>query len=311
MKVTIRKRIFEQDFFEEQLAKSKSYVTFAKALGWSFSNGSLTDDLKDAVEKLKLNTDHFYIGQKRKYPLITKNCPVCNVEFETSEGIKKEKTTCSRACSNVYFSDIRQTEESKLIRSKKLKQFYIDNPKTDPELLKKVCTNCNENFEVIPKAKDHIYCSPKCARESPITREKLSISVQKRMADGTHKGWAKRDNLEPSYPEKYVIKLITELGYTLKLTDGYICNEPINPNNIILTMESKVSKWFIDFADINRKLALEIDGKQHDYPKRKASDKLKDEYLINEGWTILRIRWKKVDKNYREYLIKEIEKFFA
>ncbi len=121
---------------------------------------------------------------------------------------------------------------------------------------------------------------------------------------------SKRDNLEPSYPEKYIIKLLAELNFQLELVDGYITNQTNNIDNVIITRESKVDKWFIDFADRNRKLALEIDGKQHDYPERKMSDKLKDEYLISEGWKILRIRWKKVDKDYREYLIKNISEFF-
>ncbi len=110
--------------------------------------------------------------------------------------------------------------------------------------------------------------------------------------NGTHKGWASRDKLKPSYPEQYIIKLLNEL-------------------NIITIREYKVGKWFVDFANIDKKLALEIDGKQHEYADRKASDEIKDEFLKNNGWNILRIKWKKITKEFREELIKSILKFFT
>jgi len=40
---------------------------------------------------------------KSKYEIIKKICPICEIEFETQKGHKREKTTCSRACSNRYF----------------------------------------------------------------------------------------------------------------------------------------------------------------------------------------------------------------
>ena len=39
----------------------------------------------------------------RKYELIEKECPVCGKIFAASKGNKREKTVCSRACSNTYF----------------------------------------------------------------------------------------------------------------------------------------------------------------------------------------------------------------
>lgn len=48
-----------------------------------------------------LNTDHF--GPKRIYPLLAKQCPVCNASFTVRKGAPREKITCSHACSNTYF----------------------------------------------------------------------------------------------------------------------------------------------------------------------------------------------------------------
>lgn len=44
------------------------------------------------------------MNNRRKLPRVTKQCPVCEKEFETFEDHHpKSKTTCSIACSNTYF----------------------------------------------------------------------------------------------------------------------------------------------------------------------------------------------------------------
>ena len=52
------------------------------------------------------DTSHFdaYWTHKNnlKYEKIKKICPVCDAEFETQKGHKKEKTTCSYSCSNTF-----------------------------------------------------------------------------------------------------------------------------------------------------------------------------------------------------------------
>src|ERR1700727_2302638 len=102
----------------QQIANECSNKTeFAKRLGFIFSNGKLFNTIEAQMQSLGVSIEHFDRFKKsrarRKYPLIKKNCPVCNKEFETQQGHPKEKTTCSCACSNTWFSDIRQTEKSK------------------------------------------------------------------------------------------------------------------------------------------------------------------------------------------------------
>jgi hypothetical protein len=38
-----------------------------------------------------------------RHPRVTKTCPVCRQEFVTVSPHPKEKTTCSRSCSNTFF----------------------------------------------------------------------------------------------------------------------------------------------------------------------------------------------------------------
>lgn len=64
--------------------------------------------------------------------------------------------------------------------------------------------------------------------------------------------------------------------------------------------------YFIDFAFLNIKVAVELDGKCHFIhgEKRKDHDKIKDEHLIKNGWKIFRIC-------YNENNVKTINEFLA
>ncbi len=179
MKITIRKKIFEQEFFKEQLAKSTSFTSLAKALNFNFCNGVLNKDLKDAVKRLGLNTDHFSLGgNTRKYPLVKKNCPVCNNEFVVAKGSQKEETTCSRSCSNTYFHELRYSEEintkrgkstkeaiSNLIKVVKVQNISDEKPKKikntkDYIKYERECLFC-KNIFIVNKSDGRIYCSVK------------------------------------------------------------------------------------------------------------------------------------------------------
>jgi very-short-patch-repair endonuclease len=285
-------KIYGREFSVGQLkviiTECKSISECARKLGFIYDNASLRKQINDICNQLQINLDHLdskaWHQQKVKYPKIIKTCSVCEKEFETQQGHPKEKQTCSRICSNIFFSDIRHTDESNLKRSEAL---------TLPPLIKQ-CLFCNSSFRT--KKKNKRYCSQSCATkanfQNPEYCRKLAASMQQRIANGTHKGWSSRTKLEPSYAEKYVIGLLNDLG-------------------IPYTRELKVSKWFIDFADQDRKLALEIDGSQHNLPERKLSDENKDLYLINNGWQVLRIKWKKITKDFRNEVIYKIYNFLG
>lgn len=71
-----------------------------------------------------------------------------------------------------------------------------------------------------------------------------------------------------------------------------------------------VSNYFLDFYFSDKKIDLEIDGKQHNYPDRKQKDKIRDELLQKVGIKVYRIKWKNptTDEN-KEYIKNEINKF--
>ena len=57
--------------------------------------------------------------------------------------------------------------------------------------------------------------------------------------------------------------------------------------------ECPVWIYSIDFAWEDKKKGIEIDGEQHErFDDYKERDNRKDEFLRNNGWKILRIKWR-------------------
>lgn len=304
--IKIYGREFSLENLKEIVEKSESISECIRGLGFAYDNSKLRKILLKELLINQIDVSHFnskaWSKNKVKYPKIIKTCPVCQKQFETEQGHPKEKTTCSRSCSNTHFVCLRQTEESITKRSKSLIKFYGVHP--DLKRMKifskgknivifvKNCPVCGNEFKTCKHKQ--ACCSNKCAtlhRITPEYRKKLSNAMQKRIANGTHKGWASRSKIKPSYAEQYIIQLLSEL-------------------NLKYDREVKVGKWFVDFAQIENKLALEIDGKQHLLPERKESDNKKDKFLVENGWKILRIQWKKITKEFRNELILNITSFF-
>lgn len=77
-----------------------------------------------------------------------------------------------------------------------------------------------------------------------------------------------------SYPEEMFLKFLTERGYADKF---------------LIQREFSVFPYFIDFAFVDLKIAIEIDGSQHLLPERKKKDELKDALLHSQGWRVIRI----------------------
>lgn len=291
-------KYIDEEEFKSKLKKADSFTDFANKLNIPYCNGRIIKIFKKYINNLGLNFNHFdphlNAKLKAKYKIIKKKCPVCKNEFITKLGFKKEKTTCSIKCSNSYFYDLRYSDKSNKKRSNSIQKSYLKKNKNLKKINntlrhKKQCNFCKSVFYT--KKKKQKYCSVQCIYKDDNYRQILKESTAVRLANGTHKGWQSRSKINPSYPEKYIMSILDSM-------------------NINYVREFKVNKWFIDFADPNKKLALEIDGKQHDYPERKASDIQKDNFLINEGWKVLRIRWKKPTLEFRNYCINQIQAFF-
>jgi len=267
-------RIDLQKFSKEELQKivagCSDKTELAIRLGFKGISGQTIKKVAQLVEQHSISINHFDAAKKtkarRKYPIVKKNCPVCNNEFETQQRHPKETDTCSYICSNTYFAAIRHTKEAnsktsnsmiRLAEESGKSEIGVERVRIEGHIYKvydKVCLKCNQSFK---GQKDRKYCSQTCS------------------------AWIACHNKVPSFAEQTTMNILDELG-------------------IKLEQELMIGKWFIDFADIDRKIAIEIDGRYHDDPERKAKDAIKDNHLISQGWQVHRIKWKKLTKEFRQ-----------
>ena len=287
--IKIRTKFVKFKDLKEIVKNSRNKNDLAMAFGFSLTGGAASRTVKQIIEKYQLDTSHFY-NTHIKYKKVERECPQCHKIFICADGGKESKTTCSCICSNLYFVESRKSKD----RDKKISEALIDiNSKRNP-IQQAKCKQCDNIFDIKGKVK---FCSRICAnifiRNDEQAKANHLKAVRDRVKRGEHPGWKVRSGATPSFPEKVTMEILEELQVS----------------NI--TREHRAGRWYIDFADLDRKIALEIDGSQHDLPQQKASDEKKDEYLKQDGWAIFRIRWKKLTKESRASLKEEISKIFS
>jgi len=288
----------EDEELIDLIKKSKSKNEISLKF-YGYSNKKTYKKIDEFISKNGINDEH--LNKKIKY------CPNCG-----NIVTKKGNTFCNRSCSASYTNKgkIKTTEEKINISNGLLlyhfnnydnKKYTIvdsdnknNNSKIVVKRLTKFCEYCNTEFT--PKKGKQKFCSPSCGTKnkhtSDETKEKLRNIMNKKVKNGTHQGWKSRSKLDRSYPEKYF--------------EGYFNNE----NIIGWEPELPVGKYFIDFGFIERKIALEIDGKQHEYSERKIKDKEKDTFLTENGWAVFRIKWyNPINKKNKQLLYEQIEIF--
>lgn len=119
------------------------------------------------------------------------------------------------------------------------------------------------------------------------TKKKLSAIRIKYLRENLHiKMFPKNGE---SYPEKYFKECLKNSTYK-------------SPHRFL--------QYELDFADIERKINLEIDGEQH-FTTDKAikHDEIRNKTLIELGWKVIRVRWKKfvkLSKQKKEIIISKI-----
>jgi len=196
--------------------------------------------------------------------------------------------TCSKEFEGKYSyighcSSHKRNEAYKLGR-KKIKEEEIN--------LKKICKYCQEEFESGLKLGGHqAWCkeNPDYKEKSKISKEKLSIHFKGRKLSDEHKKKLSENKKEYliknpdkvpyklnhsskiSYPERYFLSVLKGFDFQYKV-----------PGTL----------YEIDFANPDKKIAIEIDGEQHYVDQRIIEHDIKrDQTLEDLGWKTIRIRW--------------------
>ena len=130
------------------------------------------------------------------------------------------------------------------------------------------------------------YCSNECNGVGMVgrpisdeTKQKTREITIKQWGDGVHDGqsWG----IGESYPERCYRERLETLGY-IKDVDFF--------------QEFRVGRYSLDFTFKDRMIDFEIDGSQHLRQKEIERDKKRDEYLVSQGWTVMRLSAKKLRK---------------
>ena len=117
-------------------------------------------------------------------------------------------------------------------------------------------------------------------------KKKVSEGMKKAHKEG--RAWnigMSRWNSEMSYPQKF---------FTLVIANQFEDKDYIH--------QLPVGKYSLDFAWLQKKKCIQIDGQQHLKPDAVIHDKERDEYLRQQGWKILRISWKDMCSSFKQYI---------
>ena len=206
-------------------------------------------------------------------------CKHCGKECKNENSLRNHQRLCklNSTRQSTYF----ETNQEKLIKQRKIqgtenqytkaKKLGLPPPSLSDETRKKLSTSTTKQNANRPNS----------------VNLKISNSMKKAHAEG--RAWnigKSRWNNEPSWPEKFFMEVIE--------------NEFVDKN---YTREHPVGIYSIDFAWVEKKLAIEIDGDQHQrFESYKNRDLKKDQVLRDEGWQVLRIIWKDMFHDTKKYI---------
>ena len=118
------------------------------------------------------------------------------------------------------------------------------------------------------------------------TKEKISESMKNAHKERrAHNIGECRWKCEPSYPEKFFIDVIKNEFQDQKYIREYY-----------------ILGYSLDFAWVDKKLEIEIDGEQHEKIENQIHDQQRDKILEDNGWKTLRIKWKDMSNNPKKYI---------
>lgn len=296
------------------IKECKSYNEMGQVLGYGYYNGRVKKAIIEFCVLNNLDPDEI-IRENSKKP---NKCLYCGKELE-GKG-KYTKKFCNSSCAASYNNKGRtHSEETKFKIKSSLHKKYEEgtliphnlgkhkdvdlfvktlnkrNVKPNKNNHSKIrkCVICGKDF-IVPKRTNGSYsrtttCSVECHRKLASNRGKEVMS--KLISEGRHIGWQSRNII--SYPEQFWMKVLEN-------------------NNIDYKHNFPFEKYFLNFF-INvdgRLINLEIDGKQHKYPEREASDRVRDEFIKSNNIEVYRIEWNSINtENGKLQMKNKIDKF--
>lgn len=182
----------------------------------------------------------------------------------------------------------------------------------------KTCEECGREYEPIDRHhfRQQRYCSRQCSKLA-YSRKKRSEWEQRACAIcgemfGVRPGWnlktCGKSKCKETYHQTVVAAKLSERARAdyasgkRKPVRGYSETEErlwehLRTYGWVWRLKWKEDAGWVelDLAHMDKKLNVELDGREHFFPKRQARDALRDAELIRRGWKILRIPNAEVD----------------
>lgn len=114
-------------------------------------------------------------------------------------------------------------------------------------------------------------------------KKKVSEGMKRAHKEG--RAWnigMSRWNSEMSYPQKFFTMVIANQFEDKNYKHQY-----------------PVGKYSLDFAWVDKKKCIQIDGQQHLKEDAIQHDRIRDQYLVAQDWDILRISWKQMCNDFK------------
>lgn len=211
-------------------------------------------------------------------------CSFCNKEYDSIYAQRTHQRFCKLNPNHVVSPLIKHNNERGGVWNKGL-------TKDTDERLKQKGEKLSQRYK-----NGELKASRTGKLVSEETKKKISESMKKAQKEGrAYNIGQSRWNNEHSIPENWLIKVLK--------------NDFNQIENIDYKTEMSFYRYALDFAWPEKKLCIEIDGKQHLYDEKQiARDKEKDRLLKEDGWKELRLKWGYIVK-YTQDAIKLITDF--
>ena len=273
--------------FEKRFAKCCNQ-SCGTAVG-NKKKGKLTEEIKIKISKSVKETyknhpelvKNQYSGPNKEY-YISKIKSLNAKQKEEYSNLNNYKYISELISLGYILNDDNYNYEDKLINFNKFNKHN--------------CIICNKEFycRIIKSGKlgGGDTCCEKCHKQLKSLRSKELI--QKRIQNGTFQGWKSRNIT--SYAEKFWKQVLD--NNNIQYVREYVLEYGNKGNG---------ERYFLDFyIEINdRKIDLEIDGKQHLWGDRKEHDKIRDKYIKSKGIEVYRIPWNEINSENGKQLMKE------
>ena len=99
--------------------------------------------------------------------------------------------------------------------------------------------------------------------------------------------------------EKNLTEFSRALRKNMTRHERHLWYDFLKPLPILVHRQKIIGPYIVDFYVAEKKLVIELDGSQHYDIRGKQADEIRDQFLREQGLTVLRYANSDLDKNFR------------